>query len=64
MYDLPCWPHAGIDQQVVGRRHRDEQDVEDERRSADLLVQHDGSDRQRAQHVPDRDHGRDVDLLG
>ena len=61
--DLPGRSHAGVDQQVVRRGHRDEQDVEDERRSADLLVEHDRSDGERAEHVPDGDHRGDVDLL-
>ena len=64
VHDLPCGAHPGIDQQVMRRRHRDEQDVEHEGRAADLLVEDNRADRQRAEHVPDGDHGGDVDLLG
>ena len=61
--DLPGRTEAGIDQEMVGGGHRNEQHVEDERPPADLLVEHHGADRQGAHEIPDRDHGGDVDLL-
>ncbi len=61
--DLPRGTEARVHQKVVRRRHRDEQDVEHERRAAHFLVEDHGAHGQRAHHVPDRDHRRDVDLL-
>ena len=63
VHDFPRRAEARIDEQVMSGRHRDEQDVEHERRPADLLVDDDRADRQRAEHVPDCHHGSDVDLL-
>ena len=61
--DLPRRPESRVDQEVVRGSHRDEEDVEHERRATDLLVHHDRAHGERTEQIPDRDHRRDVDLL-
>jgi hypothetical protein len=61
---LPGRPHAGIDEEVVRRGHRDEEHVEDEGHAAHLLVHHHAAHGQPGEQVPDRHVGGHVDLLG
>src|SRR5690606_38166247 len=61
--DLPRRPEARIHEQVVSRGHGDEQDVEHERTTAHLLVEHHGTYGKSAEHIPDGDLRSHVDLL-
>jgi hypothetical protein len=60
---LPLRAYARLDEQMVRARQLQEQDVQQEGGSADLLGDRLGAQHDRRDGVPDGDMSRDVDLL-